>query len=167
MAYTAPLTVITGQIWAASDQNTYIKANFEYVKAILDSFTVPSGTVVGTTDTQTLTNKRITQRVYVDTVGTDATPTPNSDLYDMYCLTVQFTPFTVGAPTGTPTQGQKLTLRIKDLGGFAVSIGWNAIFRAVGATLPTTTIVDKTLYLGFIYNSTDTKWDLVAVSQEV
>jgi hypothetical protein len=105
--------------------------------------------------------------VYVDTVGTNATPTPNIDSYDMHCLTVQFTPFTVGAPTGTPTHGQKFTMRIKDLGGFAVAIGWNAIYRAVGATLPTTTIVDKTLYVGFIYNSTDTKWDCVAVSQEV
>jgi hypothetical protein len=33
-------------------------------------------------------------------------------------------------------------------------------------TLPTTTVISKTLYLGMIYNSTDTKWDVVAVAQE-
>jgi len=28
--------------------------------------------------------------------------------------------------------------------------------------LPTTTIVSKTVYLGFMYNSTDSKWDLLS-----
>lgn len=164
MAYTAPLTVITGQIWAASDQNTYIKANFEYVKAILDSFTVPSGTVVGTTDTQTLTNKFVAPRIGV--FGAGATPTPSADDVDIYALTAQSVDAAFGAPTGTPTHGQKLIIRIKD-NGTARALTYDAIYRAVGATLPTTTVISKTLYLGFIYNSTDTKWDLVAVSQEV
>lgn len=164
MAYTAPLIVITGQIWAASDQNTYIKANFEYVKAILDSFTVPAGTVVGTSDTQTLTNKRITQRVYSE--ASNATPTPASDSYDVHLITAQAAAAAFAAPTGTPTQGQKLIIRVKD-NGAARALTYDAIYRAVGATLPTTTVISKTLYLGFIYNSTDTKWDLVAVSQEV
>ena len=29
MAYTQPVTVVTGQVWTAANQNTYIKANFE------------------------------------------------------------------------------------------------------------------------------------------
>jgi len=29
-----------------------------------------------------------------------------------------------------------------------------------------TTVAGKTLYMGFIYNSNDTKWDLVAFAQE-
>ena len=164
MAYTAPLTVITGQIWAASDQNTYIKANFEYVKAHIDSFTVPSGAVVGTSDTQTLTNKRITQRVF--STNTATTPAPDSDNYDVVAITALASAAAWSAPSGTPTHGQKLIIRIKD-DGTARALTYNAIYRAVGATLPTTTVISKTLYLGFIYNSTDTKWDLVAVSQEV
>jgi hypothetical protein len=69
---------------------------------------------------------------------------------------------TIAAPTGTPTQGQKLIVRIKD-NGTARALAWNAIFRAsTDLALPLITVVNKTMYLGFIYNSTDTKWDFVA-----
>jgi hypothetical protein len=50
--------------------------------------------------------------------------------------------------------------------GTARTLAWNAIYRAVGITLPATTVISKTLYLGMIYNSADSKWDVVAVSQE-
>jgi hypothetical protein len=40
-------------------------------------------------------------------------------------------------------------------------------YRAVGVTLPTTTVISKTLYLGGVWNTTDTKLDIIAVSQEV
>ena len=59
----------------------------------------------------------------------------------------------------------KLIIWIKD-NGTARALSWNAIYRAVGITLPTTTVISKTLYVGFIYNSTDTKWDAVATNQE-
>ena len=39
-------------------------------------------------------------------------------------------------------------------------------YRAVGVTLPTTTVINKTLYLGLVYNATDTKWDVIGVAQE-
>jgi hypothetical protein len=72
---------------------------------------------------------------------------------------------TVAAPSGTPTNGNSLLIRIKD-SGTARSLAWNAIYRAVGVTLPTTTVVSKNLYIGVKYNSTDTKWDVIAVGQE-
>jgi hypothetical protein len=43
---------------------------------------------------------------------------------------------------------------------------WNAVFRAMWVALPSTTVLSKTLYLWFIYNATDTKWDLIASAQE-
>jgi len=43
---------------------------------------------------------------------------------------------------------------------------YNVIFRAMGVTLPTTTVISKTLYLGCRYNVADTKWDVIAVGQE-
>ena len=119
-----------------------------------------SSTYITPTSTNTLTNKRITSRV---TTVTDAsTPSPSADNDDMYILTALTQTATFAAPSGTPTQGQKLIVRVKD-NGTARTLAWNAIYRASSdLSLPTITIASKTLYLGFIYNSTDTKWDLVS-----
>jgi len=115
--------------------------------------------IVGKTTTQTLTNKRITKREV--TIASSATPTPNSDTTDIYTITALAEAATFGAPTGTPTQGQTLLIRIKD-NATARALSWNAIYRAGDTVLPTTTVLSKTMYCGFIYNSTDTKWDIVA-----
>jgi hypothetical protein len=68
-------------------------------------------------------------------------------------------------PTGTAVPAKKVIVRIKD-DGTARALTYDTQYRALGVTLPTTTVISKTLYLGFIYNSTDTKWDCVAVAQE-
>lgn len=99
------------------------------------------------------------------TVASSSTPTPNADTTDIYIVTALAAGATFGAPTGTPVQGQKLIIRIKD-NATARTLAYNAIYRAIGVTLPTTTVISKTLYLGLIYNATDTKWDVVAVGQE-
>lgn len=119
--------------------------------------------VVQLTTTQTLTNKRVTERV--GTTASSATPTPTGDSSDVYTITALATNATVAAPSGTPTDGQKILLRIKD-NGTARTLAWNAIYRAIGVTLPTTTVISKTMYLGMIYNAADTKWDVVSVAQE-
>lgn len=117
--------------------------------------------IVGKTETQTLTNKRITKRV--TTLVSNSTITPPSDSYDIYTVTALATAATFAAPTGTPTQGQTLLIRIKD-DGTARALSWNAIYReGTDVLLPTTTVVSKTIYVGLIYNSTDSKWDLVMV----
>lgn len=113
--------------------------------------------------TTTLTNKRITPRVQAVTSAATVTPAGDSD--DAVTITAQAEALTLAAPSGTPTQAQPLVLRIKD-NGTARAITWNAIYRAVGVVLPTTTVISKTLYIGLIYNSTDTKWDVVGVSAE-
>jgi len=130
---------------------------------VLSAVTAPSGTIVGTTDTQTLTAKRIDPRV--TSTASSATPTPDVSTTDVYILTALAAAAAFAAPTGTPVQGTKLIVRIKD-NGTARALTWDAIYRAIGVTLPTTTVISKTLYLGMIYNSTDTKWDCVATAQE-
>ncbi len=130
---------------------------------VLSTKTNPAGAFAGTTDTQTLTNKRINPRV--TSIASSATPTPNVANEDMLIITALATNATLTNPTGTPVQGTKLMVRIKDDGTIR-TLAYDTEYRAVGVTLPTSTRVSKTLYLGFIYNSTDSKWDCVAVSQQ-
>lgn len=96
------------------------------------------------------------------TVASSATPTPNSDTTDIYTVTALAEAATFGAPTGTPVQGQKLMVRVKD-NATARALAFNAIYRASSdLALPTTTVLSKTMYLLFVYNSTDTKWDFLS-----
>ena len=101
----------------------------------------------------------------VTSEASNATPTPNIDTTDVHIITALAAGSVFAAPTGTPTQGQQLIIRIKD-DGTARSLGWNSGVGGYRAStdlaLPTTTILGKTMYCGFIYNSTDTKWDLLA-----
>jgi hypothetical protein len=132
----------------------------------MTAVTAPSGAVVGTTDTQTLTNKRTTQRI--GTVASASTITPTGDSSDQYNVTALAVPATIAAPSGTPTDGQKLVLRFKD-NGTARALTWtttSGAYRAVGVTLPTTTVLSKTLYIGCLYNAADAFWDVVAAAQQ-
>jgi len=96
----------------------------------------------------------------VQSVASAATVTATS-LNDLVKITAQAAALTLANPTGTFAEGQALIFRIKD-NGTARAITFGANFRAVGVTLPTTTTISKTTYVGCIYNSTDTKFDVIA-----
>jgi hypothetical protein len=102
---------------------------------------------------------------YVNSIVTAETVTPNADIDDMINITAVAADFTLGNPTGTPTQGQSLFIGILDDGtGRAITFGDK--YRAIGVTLPATTTASKQIYLGCIYNSTADKWDVVGVNIE-
>jgi hypothetical protein len=100
----------------------------------------------------------------VQTVASSATVTPVST-NDIVTITAQAVGLTLANPTGTFSEGQSLMIRIKD-NGTARTIAFDTNYRAIGITLPTTTVISKTMYLGIIYNSTDAKWDILGLNQQ-
>lgn len=90
--------------------------------------------------------------------------TPNADTTDEVTQsnsTVAGT-LTINAPTGTPVDGQKLIIRVTCTN--AQTLSFNAIYRSsTDLGFPSATSgSSKTDYLGFVYNSSATKWDLLA-----
>jgi hypothetical protein len=111
---------------------------------------------------------KIEDAIIVPTVqetASTASFTIDADNETMGVLTAMAAATTIAAPTGTPVQGQKLMLRFKD-DGTSRALTWNAVWRAIGVTLPTATTASKTLYIGAVYNSTDSNWDVIAVKEE-
>ena len=100
-------------------------------------------------------------------VTSAATVTPNADKDDIVTVSAQAEALAVAnpSPAYTVVNGQKFILRIKD-DGTARTITWGDEYRAIQSSLPSSTRANKTLYLGFIYNLADTKWDLVANAEE-
>jgi hypothetical protein len=132
------------------------------VTALGNNTNTASGFPTGS-GTATLTNKRIDPRT--SSTASTATLTPDISSFDQYSLTAQAVGLTVAAPTGTPVDGNKLIIRILD-NGTAQTISWNATYTVIGVTLPTSTTVSKMVYVGCIYNSTNTRWDVVAVTTQ-
>jgi hypothetical protein len=93
-----------------------------------------------------------------------ATPTLNTDNFDMMVITAQsvaITSFTTNL-TGTPVNGQKLWISVT--GTTAIALTWGASFESSTATLPTTTVATNRLDIGFVWNVATTKWRCVAVA---
>jgi len=121
--------------------------------------------VLSASSTTTLTNKRIDPRTTTSATG-NTTPTPDVSTTDEYIATAMTVNMVFGAPTGTPVQGTKLLIRIKD-DGTARTLGWNATYAPIGVTLPTTTVANKVIYVMTVYNSTVPRWDVLAVGSEL
>jgi hypothetical protein len=100
--------------------------------------------------------------------ASSATPTPNADTTDLFSLTAQAAAASFANPTGTPSNGQTLTIRIKD-NGTARALTWGTAYTPGGVALPTTTVLSKILTLGFIYNTDNAlnKWQLISSAQEL
>lgn len=134
---------------------------------------VPKGTgtvrannipVLTTTGSATVSAKRIDPRVVSATSASSLSLSmATADLYAYTALAAAT--LTINAPTGTPLNGNMLRIRIKD-DGTPRNLSWNAIYRAVGVTLPTVTVAGKVVYVMALYNEADVKWDVLDVKQE-
>lgn len=155
VAGTAPLKFTSGTLLATPEAGTieYLSGKF-YIRGT-DSLSVAGS----------INNSRVTPRV--NTTVSSATPAINTDTTDIFTITLLATAITsmTSGLTGTPTVGQRLIVRILD-NGVARAITWGASFASRGVTLPTTTVISKYLYVGFVWNEVTTTWDCVAYSQE-
>lgn len=116
----------------------------------------------GSTAWNSLSAFRIQPRV--GTTTSSATPSIDLSLYEQYDITALAAAIT-GVTLSNGADGLKLVLRIKD-NGTARALAFGSQIRALGVTLPTTTVVSKTLYLGGIWNSADSVLDIVALAQQ-
>lgn len=133
--------------------------------ASLTTATYPSLTELSyvkglTSSAQTQINSTYVPRVQSVTSSATVTPT---NLNDEVIITAQSVGLTLANPTGSSVEGQSIIIRIKD-NGFAQTIAYDTQYRAIGVTLPTTTVISKTLYLGLIRNATDSTWDVIGYS---
>ena len=101
----------------------------------------------------------------VVTAATATSLTPSIATADVYAYTALASALTINAPTGTPLDGNKLIFRLLD-NGTARALTWDATYTVVGTVLPTTTVINKTTYVGCMYNTNNTRWDVIAVTTQ-
>jgi hypothetical protein len=125
--------------------------------------TLAGASIVTYSGTETLTNKRIDPRD-VSTASASSL-TPDISVGDIYAYTALAANLTINAPTGTPTNGDKLIFRLLD-NGTSRTLTWDSTYTVIGVTLPTATTINKTTYVGCIYNANNTRWDVIAVATQ-
>lgn len=150
--------------WVITVENLWWIGSWDMEKAVYDVADI-SEQLVGITATQTLTNKRITPRVY--SVATTDVLSLNTNNFDAISITNLAQNITIWASvTWTPYDFQKLMIRIKD-NWTSRDITWWAEFAQMGVALPLTTIVWKVMSLWFLYDTVLwVRW-LVASSLEI
>lgn len=129
------------------------------------TLTTPVVASIVNTGTQTVPTVTGTIMQYsTASVGSDTTPDPTGDAkLNEYYLTALAGAAAFNAPSGSLTNGNMLRIRIKD-NSTARALTWDAIYIASpDLPLPTTTILGKTMYLFFVYNSTTPAWNLIGL----
>jgi len=128
---------------ASSTDNAIVLFNGTTGGVIKDSGkTLPSGDVVGTTDTQTLTNKKINPR-QSSTTSTSSL-TPDKANYDEYYVTALSENITINNAT-SPSVGNTFVIYLTDDGTSARTISFGNHYAGIGSALPTTTTKGKTM----------------------
>jgi hypothetical protein len=140
-SFTGNLTVAGNQVLDAGNYNSY-------------ALPLSGGTV-----SSTRINPRVSSQLTAPSIS------PTIELFDQYNQTDQSEALTINQPAYNPVDGNKLLFRIFTT-ATASAITWDATYTAIGVTLPTTTVTNKTIYVGCIYNEAATRWDVVAVTTQ-
>ena len=149
----------TANVGSTSQYMQYAYFNRYYLNstAYLDGGTAGTVAVTGVVTT----TGGITPRVNTLAVSSN-TYTPNIGTTDLAIISSPTANFTVAAPSGTPSDGQRFILRIVS-GSTVYTPSWASGYISSGSTaLPTSLNANKTQELGFTYNLARTSWVLVA-----
>lgn len=163
--------IVEGTLAKAADVNSRVASILGVLNGNIDAANIKASSI-GSTQ---LANSSVTAAKIVDgtitrsklanlttTITTASTITPSLGNYNVTALN---SAATIAAPSGTPSQSDLIVLRIKD-NGTAQALSWDSVYRAVGITLPSTTVAGKMLYIGMKYNLEDAKWDVLAAQGE-
>ncbi len=130
------------------------------------TLTTPIIASIVNTGTQTVPTVTGTIVQFIEnTAASSTTPTPTGDArVNWYQLTALAGAPTFQVPSGTPSNHNELFIRILD-NGTARVLAWTGGAGGYRASsdlpLPLTTVLSKTMYLRFIYNSAANAWDLM------
>ena len=159
--------IIEGTLAKAADVNSRISQLVSLINGNIDQANIKAGSV-GTTqlaneavDNSKVKTGTLTRDKFADLTTTITTATTITPIIGNYVVTALASNATITAPSGTPTQGQLMVLRITD-NGTARTLTWDTVYRAVATELLTTTVPNKVMYVGAKYNVEDAKYDVLA-----
>lgn len=112
-------------------------------------------------------NTKLSQQVIQITSST--APTVNTTGYNKTFVDITALAGNIDLSTnlsGSPENGDVLWYQIKD-NGTARTITCGSLFEAKGEALPTTTVISKRINIGATWDSTTSKWGVIAVAQEL
>jgi hypothetical protein len=159
-------SVATDAVWTAANQVAVSSASATAAALTMGASTIlarlAAGNVVAATPAQLKTLLAITppESIRAVSVAYAATVTPNADTTDVLNIGALTGALSVGAPTGTPVDGQKMTIRLLQDGTGGRVITWNAAFAFgtdITAAMEPTAASSKWERV-FEWNATDSKW---------
>jgi hypothetical protein len=122
-------------------------------RAAAGDLAVEGVSVLTTSNTKTMTGKRVQPRTASST--TASTLTPDLSSANVYFRTTQTATLTIDAPIGTPIIGETIMIYVDSAGAQTLTI--NSTYKAFGAAFPATTTAGKTFMMSAQYNGTDWK----------
>lgn len=140
---------------------------FSTLRSLLDAAVVSPGnkqTLIYSSSTGKWTNTTLPR---VISITYSATVTPNADTTDVANVGTLTGTVTIANPTGTPTDGQKLTLRLAQDGTGGHVITWGDVY-AFGTDVTTDllpTDASETWEMLFQWHAGSSKWRAVGISR--